>query len=112
MALRCGRDLAGVRDRAVLLLLAAGVSRRVLVGLHAETLRWAEDGLRVDGQTLWIARGARHDLCPVRALEDWLRASSSRYGPVFRKVTRWGTVEPAVLGADAVRRIPARHAAA
>jgi hypothetical protein len=24
---------------------------------------------------------------------------------VFRKVTRWGTVEPNALGADAVRRI-------
>ena len=109
MARRCRRDLPGLRDRAVLLLLAAGLSRRALVGLHTETLRWAEDGLRAEGQTPWLPRGTRHDLCPVRALEDWLRAANLRYGPVFRKVTRWGTVEPQALGADAVRRILARY---
>ena len=52
-----------------------------------------------------VFRAARHDLCPARALGDWLRASVTRYGPVFRKATRWGTVEPAVLNPDAVRRI-------
>lgn len=109
MAMRCRRDLAGLRDRALLLLLAHGLSRRELVSLQAEKLRWAEDGVRVDGQTLWVPRGARHDLCPVRAVEDWLRAAAIRYGPVFRKVTRWGTVEPGPLGADAVRRILARY---
>jgi site-specific recombinase XerD len=78
MSGRCRHDLAGLRDRAVLLLLAAGLSRSQMVGLQAETLRWAEDGVRVEGQAFWIPRGARHDLCPVRALEDWLRASSTR----------------------------------
>ena len=43
-------------------------------------------------------------LSPAQALEDWLRGSATRYGPVFRKVTRWGTVEPKTLGADAIRR--------
>jgi len=111
MAGRCPRDLTGLRDRAVLLLLAAGLSRRAVVELQAERLRSAEDGVRVAGTTIWVPPGARHDLCPVRALEDWLRASATRYGPVFRKVTRWGTVEPEALGADAVRLILARRSA-
>ena len=112
MAGRCPRDLRGMRDRAVLLLLAAGLSRRVVVGLHAERLRSAEDGVRVAGTAIWVPPGARHDLCPVRALEEWLRASATRYGPVFRKVTRWGTVEPQALGVDAVRVILVRRRSA
>ncbi|MFL5336397.1 MAG: hypothetical protein ACJ8H8_25285 [Geminicoccaceae bacterium] len=110
MALRCPRDLAGLRDRALLLLAALGLSRREVVGLQAERLRWTEDGVRVEGFSLWLPRLDRHDLCPCRALEEWLRASGTRYGPVFRKVTRWGTVEPKPLGADAVRLILARRA--
>jgi len=111
MAERCPRDLAGLRDRAVLLLLAYGLSRRTLIGLKAERLRVGEDGVRLSGADPVPAApyDPRHELCPVRALEAWLRASDTRYGPVFRKVTRWGTVEPQALGADAVRVILARR---
>ena len=34
----------------MLLLIAAGLSRRGLVGLHTETLHWTEDGLRAEGR--------------------------------------------------------------
>src|SRR4051794_37696390 len=112
MALRCPRDLPGLRDRALLLLLAFGLKRRQVVGLHAERLRWAEDGVRHEGGSIWLPRLTRHDVCPARALEDWLKASETRYGPVFRKVTRWGgTVEPRALGADAIGRILLRRRA-
>jgi hypothetical protein len=100
-----------LRDRALLLLLATGLSRSAVVGLQAESLRWAEDGVRVAGAAIWVPRGGRHDLRPARALEDWLRASATRYGPMFRKVTRWGTLEPKPLGTDAIRLILTRHAA-
>jgi hypothetical protein len=109
MALRCPGDLAGRRDRAVLLLLAAGLSRRKVVALEAERLRFAENGLAVPGLPLPLPRSPRHDLCPVRATEDWLLASATRYGPVFRKITRWGTIEPQALGPDAVRLILVRR---
>ena len=36
-------------------------------------------------------------------------ASDCRFGPVFRKVDRWGNVEHRPLGTDAVRRIVARR---
>ena len=39
MAARCPRDLAGLRDRALLLLAAQGLSRAALVGLDVEHLR-------------------------------------------------------------------------
>ena len=46
----------------------------------------------------------------MQALLAWLRASDTRFGPVFRKVDRWGNVEHRPLGTDAVRRILARRA--
>ena len=112
MALGCGSDLAGRRDRALLLLAAAGLGRGALVGLQAEALRFAERGVLLGPapvRATHVARVARMDLCPVRALEEWLTVSATRYGPVFRKVDRWGNVEHAALGADAIRRILARR---
>jgi integrase len=47
----------------------------------------------------------------VRALEAWLQASSCRYGPVFRKIDRWGSVETAALHPYALPRILARRLA-
>ena len=46
---------------------------------------------------------------PVQALRDWLDTSHSLYGPVFRKIDRWGTLEHHRLGIDAIRRILARR---
>jgi site-specific recombinase XerD len=113
MAQRCPGDLAGRRDRALLLLLAAGLTRREVVVLQAERVRFTVSGATVAAkdQQLELLRAAA-GLCPVRALEDWLRASDTRYGPVFRKVNRWGTLETQQLGADAVRVILARRSAA
>ncbi len=114
MSGRCARDTAGLRDRALLLLAAGlpagrrsgvdggpGVSRRALLGLDAEHLRLTPDGVVLqlrahDGEaeptrSVALARNTDALTCPVRALEDWLRASDTRYGPVFRKVTRWGS---------------------
>ncbi len=119
MADACRGDLAGRRDRALLLLLAAGLGRVAIVALQAEQLRLTELGLslRLSGkgetpQTLHLPRSAAPASCPVRAVEDWLRASVTRYGPVFRKVNRWGQLEHAALGTDALRLILARRTAA
>ncbi len=57
-----------------------------------------------------MPRGATLPVCPARALEDWLRSSDTQFGPVFRKVDRWGNLEHARLGTDAVRRVLARRA--
>lgn len=120
LAESCRGDLAGQRDRALLLLLAAGFGRAAIVALQAERLRFTETGLVLppasgsDGmsQARHLPRSAALAACPVRALEDWLRVSLTRYGPVFRKVNRWGQLEHAALGVDAIRLILARRTAA
>ncbi len=124
MAIAAPRDLAGLRDRAMLLLLAAATSagpvpRAALLGLDAEHVHFTPRGaelrlrLRADAAEptlrLPLARSATSSACAVRALEDWLRASDAAFGPVFRKVDRWGNAEHARLGPDAWRRILARH---
>ena len=115
------------RDRALLLLAAAtrdgGVTQGALLGLDAEHVRFTAAGvtLRLRRRTdeaepnhavalTRLVAGMAAAACPVRALEDWLRTSATRFGPVFRKVTRWGNVEHARLGPDGWRRIVARRA--
>jgi len=120
MAAHCPGDLAGLRDRALLLLMAAGFGRSGLVGLDAEQIRFTATGIdavfpgdeteRRPPRIVSVPRGAAFSACPVHALEDWLRASDTRFGPVFRKIDRWGNVEYRRLGTDAVRRILGRRA--
>ena len=148
VAARCPRDLAGLRDRALLLLAAATrrsrrqrpedgalptdqpdsagepdaqvhVPRLFLLSLDAEDVRFTETGAvlrlksRIDepepSRVVTLPRAIVANACPVRALEDWLRSSETMFGPVFRKVDRWGNVEHARLGPDAWRGILARR---
>jgi len=140
MAALCPGDLAGLRDRALLLLAAAPLtispaepsgtatpaSRRRprltrvrLVTLAVEQLHFMSHALELrltaaaphetDPHVLTLPLGAVPGRCPVRALQAWLEASDTRFGPVFRKVDRWGNVEHRALGTDAVRRILARR---
>lgn len=127
LAARCSGDLAGLRDRALLLLAAATQDRRVtqsaVLGLDAEHVRFTAAGVtlhlrRRAGEAepshavalTRLVAGMAAAACPVRALEDWLRTSATRFGPVFRKVDRWGNVEHARLGPDGWRRMVARRA--
>ena len=48
----------------------------------------------------------------MRALRAWLGAAEIGDGPVFRRVTQWGTVGKKRLHPDAVRQILGRRAAA
>ena len=87
------------------------------LGLDAEQIRFTEAGLLItvdnrdvaDGKLL-VGRGATQQVCPARALEDWLQASHTAFGPVFRKINRWGSVEHHRLGTDAIRRVLIRRA--
>jgi hypothetical protein len=132
MALRCPLDLAGMRDRAMLLLAAGGLGRAALVGLDVEHIRFTAtaaelsfDAASAGAQARERGEGARHEegrgvrvvidraadrtVCPVQALRDWLDTSNTQFGPVFRKIDRWGTLEHHRLGTDAIRRILARR---
>ena len=116
MAARCPGDLAGLRDRALLLLAAAGLDGARLLALDREHVRLTGRGveLAVRGQAGWdrleLARGAAAAACPARALEQWLDDSDTRFGPVFRKVDRWGGVDHGRLRPDGLRRILRRRA--
>jgi hypothetical protein len=126
MAVRCPRDLAGTRDRALLLLAANGLGRAALVGLDVEHVRFtaatAELSLNAEarqasegpagegrGGRVVVYRHSDRAVCPVQALRDWLDTSDTQFGPVFRKIDRWGTLEHRRLGTDAIRRILARR---
>jgi integrase len=116
MAASCPGDFSGIRDRALLLLAATGLfPRAVLVGLDAEHVRLTATSVDLtvaqagpDGaitRTVTVPRGADRATCPVQALRAWLETSDTQFGPVFRKIDRWGTIEQRRLGTDAIRRI-------
>jgi integrase len=117
----CTDGLTGTRDRALILLgFAAALRRSELVAVEREHLTVTAEGLRLlipraktdqqgRGAELGIPRGRKPETCPVRALEAWLQASGCRYGPVFRKIDRWGNVETTALHPYALPKILARR---
>ena len=116
MAGACPGDLAGLRDRALLLLAAGGLGRGALVRLDFEQINFDHQGVTLqivskdrETQVMALPWAAERRLCPARVLEDWLRSSETRFGPVFRKIDRWGNLEHQRLGTDALRRILARR---
>jgi site-specific recombinase XerD len=100
-------NLAGLRDRALLLIGFGGALRRSeLVALDVADVAETETGLLViirgsktdqerAGVTIAIARG---DIaCPVKALRDWLAAAGIEAGPIFRPIDKAGTVRASRL---------------
>jgi integrase len=118
----CSDGIAGLRDRAVLLVGFAGAMRRSeLVGLDVGDCAFVDEGLRVivgrsktdptgKGLEKGIARGRKAYRCPVRALRAWLDAAGILEGPVFRRVTKGGKVLPKRLGDRSVALIVKRAA--
>jgi site-specific recombinase XerD len=94
--------LAGLRDRALLLLGFAGAFRRSeLVALDVADIEETETGLLVtirgsktdqerEGVTIAIARG--DTACPVKALRAWLDTAGIAAGPLFRPINKAGAV--------------------
>lgn len=101
--------LAGLRDRALLLLGFAGALRRAnLAALALSDLAWSNEGVAVtlrrsktdqagEGAVLAIARGRRPETCPVLALQSWIAAARITEGPLFRAVDRNGRVRARAL---------------
>ncbi len=120
----CGDDLAGLRDRALMLIGFAGALRRSeLVGLDLFHVRQTPTGLRLmiprsktdaagEGAEIGITQGVMTDTCPVRALRSWLSAADIADGPLFRRVTKDGTVGTKRLSPESVRLILGRRATA
>jgi site-specific recombinase XerC len=79
MATACPGDLAGLRDRALLLLAVAGLGRAELVSIDVEQVHFVEVGVDLilhsqtgAENTVTVRRVASLGACPVRALKDWM----------------------------------------
>ena len=118
----CADDLVGMRDRALILIAFAGALRRSeLCGIEVAHLTWKPRSLELliprsktdaeaEGTRIGIPRGRSVETCPVRALLAWLRAAGIEHGPVFRAVTRHGTLRATALSGEAVRLIVLKRA--
>jgi site-specific recombinase XerD len=112
--------LAGLRDRALLLLGFAGAFRRSeLVALDVSDITEVKTGLLVtirrsktdqegEGTTIAIARG--DVACPARALREWLDAAGIETGPIFRPINKAGTVAAGRLTDRSVANIVKAYA--
>jgi integrase len=117
----CGEDLAGRRDRALLLVGFAGALRRSeLAALEVGDIRWTREGLvltiykskgdqKGEGAELAIVQGEHAATCPVAALRAWLTQAKISTGPVFRKVARGGHVQADRLSGGGVWQIVTRR---
>lgn len=116
------KTLAGLRDRAILLVAFAGALRRSeLVALHVHHIERRARGivLHIDesktdqegkGEQLPVPNG--RTLKPVAALDAWLEAAGITSGPVFRSVDRHGRVGAGALDEGSIARIVKRAIAA
>lgn len=121
MVSHCPKSLAGLRDRALLLLGFGGAFRRSeLAALDVADLDERPEGLRVTvrhsktdqegaGAVVPIARGAH--ACPVAALRAWLDAAGIREGAVFRPVSKEDRPRAARLTPHSVGQIVKTYAA-
>lgn len=116
--------LAGVRDRALLLVGFAGCFRRSEVaGLHVSDLTFVPEGVVVllrrsktdqlgEGIRKAIPYGNVDETCPVRALQRWLNALGLVSGSVFRPIHRTGRIGATMLTDRSVADIVKRTALA
>ena len=114
--------LAGIRDRAIVLLgFAAALRRSELVALDVSDIEPRRKGIvlhkrrsKTDqegkGANIPVPRG--NALKPVDALEAWLKASGICEGPLFRAVHRSGALLKTRLSDRDVARIVKRYVAA
>ena len=114
--------LAGLRDRALLVLGFAGAFRRgEIVALEVADLTFCEDGLTVairrskvdqegEGAAVGLPYGSNPDTCPVRTVRRWLAAAGLESGALFRSVDRHGNVRAGAMAGRSVALIIKRAA--
>lgn len=118
-----GDSLRDQRDRALLLIGFAGAFRRSeLVAINFTDIDRVPEGVVVTlrrtktdqegrGRQVGIPHG-KGLVCPVRSLNDWLRAAGITDGPIFRSVDRHGSVGARALSGEAVALIVKERAGA
>jgi len=108
--------MAGLRDRALLLLgFSAALRRSELVALDVGDLDFRSDGLAVmlkksktdqeaRGRVIGVSYGS-NGTCPVVAVRTWLTTATVSSGPVIRAVDRHDVIRDGRLSDKAVCRI-------
>jgi integrase len=96
-ALSVAPTLMDFRDMTILQIGYFGALRRSeIVNIHYEHIQWQPEGIEIllphsktdqinEGQFCVIPYG-NEILCPVKALEFWLKKSNIHEGPIFRRV--------------------------
>ena len=105
--------LKGTRNKALILMgFATGMRRSELVGIKVEHIDECAEGIRITlprsktdqegaGRVIGVTRGTNPTTCPVRALNNYLRAAAISEGFIFRSINRHGQIG-ASLSAQAV----------
>jgi len=108
--------MRGHRDKSLLLLgFAAALRRSELVALDVADLEYTDEGLKITlrrrktdqegaGTVIAVVYGQHYETCPVSAVASWLEKAGITDGPVFRPVTKAGTVGSSRLSDKAVSR--------
>ena len=116
-----GAGLAGLRDKALLLLTWASACRRSeVVALNVEDLEEVDEGFKVTiarsktdqeaaGALVGVPRAEDPELCPVRSVRAWLDAAGHTRGALFRAVSKSGRLGARISG-RALARIVQRAA--
>lgn len=108
-------DLAGARDRALLLVGFVGALRRSeLASLSVDDISDHPNGLVLtlprsktnqtgeEAELVVLPRGGNPDRCPVITLQTWLTLAGITIGPVFRGVTKSNRPSPRGLHPESV----------
>jgi integrase len=113
--------IAGKRDAALLLVTWWSALRRSeVVDLSVDDVKKVEGGIALrirrsktdqEGQGVTVGIEAKGgELCPVAALEAWRSISGIASGPIFRGLTRHGTVRKGAMNDQEVARLVKRLA--
>jgi site-specific recombinase XerD len=115
MAAAAPDTLAGLRDRALLLLGFAGALRRSeIVALNVDDLEEIKGGLCIriarsktdqEGQGTVIAIVPGAVACPIKSVKAWLIAAKITNGPLFRSIVKGGRATCDRLSAKSVADI-------
>ena len=108
----CPPSKRGTRDRAILLLgwASGGRRRSEITGLHVEDITVEDDIVWIRLlETKTTAKGKTPRLLlkgrAAQALKDWLAVSPAKTGPLFRPISKSGTILNRPLHPDAIRQI-------
>lgn len=114
-----GHSVQEARNKALLTIAFFGALRRSeLVGLDIEHVDISEKGLTLlllqtktsdQAVRIYLAKTKDVSICPVKALEDWLMVSKISTGPIFRPLTKEGSVKDVRLTGHAVAEIMKKY---